>query len=507
MQEGALNYILFYLNKLIQLKHIKLCYLLLFIAITNVSAQNAIFSLPVKSINKIKEYEIIGRTEQGILIRKWGNGINLFEMYDVLTMKLIWAKTLILSDKKADLLKIISCNNELIVIYKIKRKKEIFIYAKKITNNLEPITQEQLLYTTSKNKATQATLFDVITSVNKNYFLLKKHNYNYEGLYSIETVLCNKNLEVIEKKQFAINNKASLISQCLDINGVFSMAVANYKRQFLSNKNIFESIEIKSYNYKTAQESNLLINNSNNYYYNNFKITPNNLTNNLVVVGFYSEKQNNAPQGFFSVIINTNNLVISQQNYQPFDAKLLQQISNKNIIKNNLTNINNLQLDTIILKKDNGMLLLSEVIEVNFRQEPTRDAIGVVGGGRLVSIADNFYGDVVAILINNEGVAEWNGVLRKKQYSQDDEGYFSSIGIVNLRNSINLVFNEEITNHSIFSRFEITKETGYKMTGIFNNNEFNLIPAPRYGKQISDTEYLMPAFNTKNELLLVKLKF
>ena len=60
------------------------------------------------------------------------------------------------------------------------------------------------------------------------------------------------------------------------------------------------------------------------------------------------------------------------------------------------------------------------------------------------SVVDYFYEDLFVLAFYPDGNLHWNTILHKKQYSQDDEGVFSSYFLFKTPAFLRLIFNDEI---------------------------------------------------------------
>jgi hypothetical protein len=75
------------------------------------------------------------------------------------------------------------------------------------------------------------------------------------------------------------------------------------------------------------------------------------------------------------------------------------------------------------------------------------------------STIDYYYNDIFAISVHPDGEEHWKKVLYKKQYSQDDEGAYSSFFLFKTPANVRLIFNDEIKFENTVSEY-VVKGTG-----------------------------------------------
>jgi hypothetical protein len=110
-------------------------------------------------------------------------------------------------------------------------------------------------------------------------------------------------------------------------------------------------------------------------------------------------------------------------------------------VEENTRGISDTDVRDVILRRDGGALLIAER-----HHEVQRGTVAGRGfmreGTRL--IIDYYYDDMFVWAFNPDGKTHWNSVLHKKQYSQDDEGVFSSYFLHRKAENLHFLFNDEI---------------------------------------------------------------
>lgn len=470
-------------------------------------AQDLLLSDPQKVSHKVEEYELLGKTSEGILIHKWGDKYNVLEAYNPDNLRMKWSKEMELRDKKAVVLKIIPLPDELVIIYSLKVKKEVSVYARKVAFDLTPLGEDVLI--DRKIKKFGASGFDYFVDVSKNrlFYNILRHDDSFNGLSNIQCFVLNSNLEIIGDRDFAVaDEKLKLQETFINTNGHIFLGFAWQTKNLVANKSQFESLELIHFNPFNDQEDVVKMDNL-DYELNDVKFEADSRNNRVVVAGFYSEKKADAANGYYYAFMDLATKTISQQHFEPFSDDFLKKVNTANNLKTlKKKQIYDLEVARLLLRNDGGALLIGEAVYTS-KENVTRSSFESYYSRQVVQVTNYYHNDLVLLSVNPNGSLFWDNVLKKKQYSEEDAGYFSSVGVMNNRMSLHLLFNEEISFNTNLNNCVLTHQGEYKISSLVNVKELNLMVAPRYGKQLSETEILIPAFNSRNEFLLAKITF
>lgn len=479
--------------------------LLLFIG-TEICAQKVVFSRPQRLPTKVAEYEIVGKTNMGLAIHKSGTRYNELEMFDLTTMKTKWTKEMDLGDKKAKVLEIIGYKEDLIILFTIKHKNETVLYARKTTPELQALGDDVELDRVLRKFGTYGFDFFVDISKDKSHINILRHNFNFSGLEGIDCILINTKLRVLSKKNIPIEDRPNVFDKSfLSNDGVIFLGMGNTKRTLLNNQAQYESLKILQYNYKKdelkfnrIEKGEFLINEV------DFDVDDKN--NRVVMAGFFSKKQATISDGYLFISIDLKKNKITDQVFAPFSADFTQKIESIKGYRSR-KKATNLNINKLIIRNDGGVLIVAESAYSTSRSV-TRSAFDTYYNSRRnVEVTNHYYDDIIVLSIHPDGKLFWDNVLRKKQYSEDDEGYFSSFGVVNIRSALNLIFNEEITKNTTVNGYVLDAKGDYKIQSLVSVRDYDLMMAPQYSKQLSFSEVILPAFNNRNEFMLAKISF
>lgn len=468
-------------------------------------AQDIIFSTPQKIPTRITDYDILGKTPKGIVVYKWGERDHILEWYNE-DLKLSQTRDLVFEDKRVEVLNIIPYAKEFVVLFTTRQKKQLLGYARRLDANLKPIGEDILLFKQDRKVGGRSPSFSVKLARNRQYISIFKSNYDFNGVTDVDVLVLNRELSSIDSTNIELKDKHIVRSTFINNEGNIGLVQAKPKRTLLSNTPQVEHLEFFLFDRATKTTKTVLIEKS-DFLLNDLAIEPDDRNNRIVVSGFYSEKQANESKGYFYVFVDLDTYSLSQQEFKAFDKDFIKKVYHSRTLTGKLRgHINNLEIKKVIPRQDGGALLMGEVQYTSSR---------TVGASSYYSlyqrdfsqVTSYFHDDIIVLSINPDGGLLWSKVLKKKQQSEQDEGYFSSFGMVNSRQAVHLIFNETVSFKSTMSQYVLQSDGAYKIASLLNLGEYQLKLAPRYGKQVSANEVVIPGFNNRNQFLLSKVTF
>lgn len=224
--------------------------------------------------------------------------------------------------------------------------------------------------------------------------------------------------------------------------------------------------------------------------------TINNLDNSIGIVGLYDDKRFNRSTGYFWLSGGSGTFDQKQFELIPFDEELYFEVYGER----SKGRMENFTIADVIWKSDGTPIIAFEV-----SYDVTRRG-GAVGGGfgqtsssfnsplgGSGAWSDHYRDDIVLVSIDRNSQKEWHQVFYKKQFSQNDNGAFSSFYPFITPSRLRLIYNDEIKNNSTVSEYILDGSGNYKRTSVLSTEYQNL--RLRFGDayQISSTELLVPS--------------
>lgn len=220
----------------------------------------------------------------------------------------------------------------------------------------------------------------------------------------------------------------------------------------------------------------------------------NNKSNDFNLVGLYGEKFDNMSVGYFVYEGDSIHTI-------PFPDEMLDAISIGS--KKKLEGIEDYGLHEVVLRNDGGYIFVMESNKEFYRS--TSGPRGMRGGYR-GGITDYYNEDILVMSINSSGKFNWNTILPKKQFSQDDEGIYSSFFVFQTPSVLRLVYNDEIKNNNTVSEYIINPAGVYERNSVLSTAYQKLKLRIRSSIQVSPTSYLLTS-ERNNRLNIVKIEY
>jgi hypothetical protein len=232
----------------------------------------------------------------------------------------------------------------------------------------------------------------------------------------------------------------------------------------------------------------------------------------LGIAGLYGNKRPEDIEGIYyfnKVISNINPRELVE--LIPIDKKVVEELYGRSKAKKPI--IRDHMIKLLRHRSDGGLILVTEMQKEFVRRGGNYPMVGPMGG--LVgsnpsqsfnrSLVDHYNEDMIVFSINTDGKIDWRKVLFKKQFSQDDDGAFSSFFYFATDKRIRLIFNDEIKSSNTVSEYVLDPSGRYERNAVLNTDYKDLKLRFRDAVQVSSDEFIVPS-ERNYKLALVKLK-
>lgn len=179
-----------------------------------------------------------------------------------------------------------------------------------------------------------------------------------------------------------------------------------------------------------------------------------NRNNNWLICATYKEDAEKESQGFAYLLKPTSSFNVEEQfTYLPFPqemyATLLQGKKKKNRVFDDLSIVD------IVFRNDGGFILVSEIQREYTRRNPYNSygRVGYDGYSSRRAWIDYYNDDIIVSNISGDGSLLWNRILYKKQFSQDDDGIYSSFFVMKTPSRLRFIYNDEIKRNNTVSEY------------------------------------------------------
>ncbi|MCB9081482.1 MAG: hypothetical protein H6555_07215 [Lewinellaceae bacterium] len=218
------------------------------------------------------------------------------------------------------------------------------------------------------------------------------------------------------------------------------------------------------------------------------KFSYDNLNKNVVAGGFYYNKNQEKAEGFFYLRfpVSAGGPLVG---VHPFSDELVSNLEGKRV-KNN-RGMEEIGVQDIVIRRDGGILIVGEEYKNYQRRIASVNRVMYDNFSR--SVVDYYYNDVFLLAVNPDGLPHWETVLYKKQYSQDDQGMYSSFFLFKTPSKLHLIFNDEIKFENTISEYVVRGTGTFQRNSMLSTENLKLRLRFRDAMQVSSTKLVVPS--------------
>jgi len=440
-------------------------------------------------------YDLLGQVgSHTLLYRDRGNNKHRIEVFDK-DMAFVKERKIEFEKKKAEVLGVIPHDSTFNMIYSYKDDGEIIHKIRKYQGNMILQDSSELFRIPKTFKRKN---FLIETSENKKYSIL----FAFEDKHIMEYyIVRHDSLDVYDKKVLEvvdIDLRDGFKDIRLSNRGELYVLVEQKNSRFSKNDNHFGLYAMDTaFNWKYTRI------NCYDRVASDIEIDFDNINRRICIVGLWHEKHKAAAKGYF--FLNKPAITLTEEEsfiVSSFTQELVAEANGKDIGKS--VELKDFELNQLVLRRDGGFLIFAESRRAYTRRSSFQSGFGPSRG--VSGWLDHFYEDVVVIAVQPEGNQHWNRVLFKKQFSQDDEGIFSSYFLMKTPSRLKLVFNDEIKNNNTVSEYLIDPIGRFNRNSLLSTEYQNLKIRFADAVQVSATEFIAPSEKNR-KLSLVKIAY
>ncbi|MBK7219899.1 MAG: hypothetical protein IPH94_00750 [Saprospiraceae bacterium] len=232
-----------------------------------------------------------------------------------------------------------------------------------------------------------------------------------------------------------------------------------------------------------------------------------NVNQRLTIAGLYGSKSQNETEGymvFSATITSLRQPSLHDIQTFPYDENILVDLNGveKKSKKNQLYDF---YIKTLVQRADGGFIMIAEL-----QREYARRNVGLSNFDRSMAASrgyvDYYSEDLILFSIQPDGSLFWRKILFKKQFSQDDEGIYSSFFIMKVPSQMHFIFNDEIKNNNTVSEYVIDPLGNYRRNSLLSTEYKNLKLRFQDAVQTSSQSFVVPS-EKNGRINLVKITF
>ena len=490
--------------------------------LTSVNAQRIVISEYDKEDSRRMDFEIIGKMGNNYLIYKNIRNESFICLYDN-EMKLIKkVKHEYLPDDKMINVDFFTYPDFIYAIYQYQRRNIVHCAAVKLNGMGEKVSDPVELDTTSLGGSGNNKIYTTLSSEDKKKIIIFKINSKNKEKFVITTKLYNADLELQKRTilpmamddrndylgEFAMDNEGNL---------VFS--------KFYRNSN--ESISKASIIIKRATEDSFIYYKLNleKTYLDELRIKVDNTNQRYLLSAFYYSQRRGNIEGLYFLAMDKNSWKPVLEKSFVLDEDLRQEARGESNLK---MAFNDYFIRNIFIKKNGGFVVDAEAFYTTSRSSAWNRWDYMYGSpfsypydyysyspygssywwrrGGSSNQAVRYHADNLTIFsFSNKGDLEWSNVIKKEQFDDESDDRIS-YNVINTGGQLHFLFNMQEKKSLLMNDFSLSPDgqvTHYPtLKGLDKGHEF----MPKYGKQISAKQFIVPCFY-RNYICFAKVEF
>ena len=435
-------------------------------------------------------YDIIGKYGDNILLlRDFETAIEVHAFDEELRQK--WKRELILEKKNAVMHTLVADDTSFHMLYGYRQKGDFYLVHRQYDPQLTLIDSSTIMEISNlffmpkfRNEVSEDRTKILI-------FRVDKESELHAGVYDLMS------REVLWKKHIVFKT-GSLRRDFRDVlvsnNGDMLLLMDHERTSYRNKEFIVMRVDAHSQSLKKKYIK------LDNLYAFDMHAEYDNMHKRLWLSGLYNEKPLSKSLGFYTITLGLYEDTPVKRFY-PFDPDLLEEVNGGK--SNKKQGVQDFIVKEIIMRNDGGALILAELHKEYSRRSnaPIRADDFSRSGWR-----DYYFEDVIVFSVNPDGGEHWHTVLHKKQYSQDDNGVYSSFYTFRTPEKLRLLFNDEIRQNNTVSEYILRGNGYHKRKSVFSTDYQRLKLRFQDAVQVAYNECIVPS-ERSNRLNLVRITF
>lgn len=456
-------------------------------------AQVGSFSSPTRLSSRLNKVRIIGKNQDGYVVRFSGSE-ELIHIYDS-DLKLAAARTLDFKSGDGNLQQILLNRTGGSLVYLHGEKKQTLLMLQPVNSKFIDISVPITIDTFADRRDLVDANLHYKLSIDQNYTL-----YYYpifvDGMIRYMKMTCmDRAGEVVYKSFLTINRpeRDMEYAKALVDNAGNGYLIFTAEKDAQDNVKGDEYYVIRIDKINGQQTSYTIKCEKEIFGEPQFEID--NANGTLLFCGFYDDKgdpADAAANGFFYLKYDAPNGLLKQSNYSPFPSAFMTSLTGRSAgMSNRLFTFN---IRKMLLRMDGGALITAESVIRDKREVVTMSpSIMSTPYNTYRTIFTFAYNDIIAFSFNPDGSIDWSAIMRKKQLSEDDDGFNSSFAFINEKDKVHFLYLDEISTSASLDAYDLNSSGTSQRVILFGQEEKDVFLIPKQGKQVAPNEVVIPS--------------
>ena len=486
-------------------------------------AQKIVYSEPDEDDSRRTQFEVIGKVSGNFLVYKNAKNKNYISVFDNNMEQLVKEELDFMPDDRLINVDFFPYNDFTYLVYQYQKKRVVYCDAVKVDGMGKRISEVVTLDTAHIGFGNSNKVYSVVNSEDKSKLLLFKINSRNKERYVITTMLLNDDLALQKRSQFVMEMDEDddyLDEFNVDNDGdmVFTKATRT------NSENVVHSWIF----YKAAQSDTLvrIETQPEKLFLDELHIKVDNVNKRYFLTSFYYPKKRGDIEGFYFFVWDKMTGKPVMQNSVALTEELRKEAKGSN--SNVKTAFNDYFIRNIIIKRNGGFLINTESYYTTTRGNAWNRFNYLYGypysSYDYYSYYSPYYNswyyrnrfdgrqnvrynadNITVLSFDNTGKLEWNNVIHKEQFDDESDDRIS-YQTVNTGGQIHYVFNIDEKRALLLNDFTLSPDGQIVRNPTLKNLDRGYEFLPKYGKQVSSYQMIIPCF-IRNNICFAKVEF
>ncbi|HWB64132.1 MAG TPA: hypothetical protein VG603_11515 [Chitinophagales bacterium] len=462
-----------------------LCFLLTAYTLL-LSAQTVDVSNGVRLPVKISKFRIIGKNNDGLVVRLYGSE-DVIDVFDE-SLKLVTTRNIDFKSESGLLQYIMLNKTGAVIFYLAQDKKYSVLLAQPVNSKFIELGKPIAVDTIYDRRDLVAANIRFKPSVDQNHLMVYYPFFEGSTLKSIRFMCVDRSLRLLYNKTVTINRDEKELEESKTLIDNFGNSYMLLKPETKTGEMVYDV-------YCIAQNGSLLT----------YSITADrspfgepwfdidNKNNNLVMCSLYNSGQSgeDVANGFSYTVFDPLSGKVLRSAYTPFSEEFIKELTNREPAGPG--KLYTFTIRKVILRNDGGALILAESYIKDSRETPV--GVGFQPGFYNYHTSNIYqFNDIIAFSVDSAAQLGWYSVMRKKQASEDDNGLYSSFLTVNQKDKLRLIYMDDIATTGIINEYVLSSDGKNERRVLINQEDKDVMLLPKLGKQTAPDEVVLPSY-------------
>ncbi len=445
------------------------------------------FSQEQRLTNKLNRFRLIGRNLDGYVVRLYGR-MDVLDLYDT-GMRRIASQPIQLEGQYGLIQQVVLQPYGSNLLYLSSRRRHTLLMAQRVNSTFQSVGTPLVIDSLPDGVEQVEENVRFRASLDQSKQLMYYPVFDAKGVESIWLCCMQDDMQVLWRRRLLVNKPEEALEQMrVLVSNAGAVSLVFYSRPTPREA-------VAEIHHVTADgRYNGMVYTLPKPLYGELYADIDQTNEQLILASLFDEMDDNrretSSSGYCYTRLNPQQGTVEKEMVIPYGLSFMRELTGKEpdkLPKKLFT----FTIKKIIPRIDGGALILAESQLRDTRETLVPGFQPGINSFRTVNIYQ--YNDVIAFSVDSSGQTEWSRVMRKKQISEDDEGYYSSFFIVNRGMDLQLLFLDEPVSGSTLSTFGLSAGGQVQRQTLLDQSDWDVFLINRQTRQTGPGEIIMPS--------------